>query len=282
MNNQNTGHVDYGANPVLQQAGVKFPSKHMRVHFADHVSQQIAAIDKIDLATLNDHDRTTVAAARKAWQSVKIVEDRDAERAGQGGQGGQGGQNDRRPAERRPADRPVAATPSPIPAEVTDLFAAFQLAHPTPANRIHKPVILASLSVAEQSALSDVCRAALARLRAAWDAPVRWGDLGLPVVTLRDLVERGIVRRPEIRDVCSVEDAVVALDAIVETRENSARVDWEVSRWAEGTPDPVYVLPVYDFARLVQMEAAWRSIVARVKMDYAKPKTGGGWAGARR
>jgi hypothetical protein len=281
MNNQNhktTPIIDYGANPVLQQAGVKFPSKHMRVHFTEHVQQQLAAIDAIDVNTLNDHDKTTVAAARKAWQSVHLVEDRDAERAA-------GRQSDRRPADPRSAERrPVTAypSPSPIPAEVTDLFAAFRLAHPTPANRIHKAAILASLAVAEQSALSDVCRAALASLRAAWEAPVRWGDLGLPIVELRDLVERGVVRRPEMRDVCSVEDATAALDAVVDVRENSARADWEVSRWAEGTPDPVYVLPVHDFARLVQMEAAWRSIVARVRVDYAKPKTGGGWAGARR
>ena len=136
-------------------------------------------------------------------------------------------------------------------------FIAFQLAYPNPSNRHEKTAILASAAVAEQSNLSDGERAALARLRAAWDAPVRWGDLGLPVVDLRDLVERGVVRRPVMADVTSVEDAQTALDAVIETRENSARADWNVSAWAEGTPDPVFILAPYDFASLAQMEASW-------------------------
>lgn len=284
---KNTQIVDYGANPVLAQAGVKFPSKHMKVHFTEHMNAQLAAIDKIDVDTLSDRDKATVEAARKAWQSVRLVEDRERERAN----GRQGGAKERRQEQAiagfraaygdQGAERRQAVFASALHPEVADLFAAFQLAHPTPSNRIHKTAILASLAVAEQSDMSSVCRAALASLRAAWEAPVRWGDLGLPIVELRDLVERGVVRRPEMRDVCSVEDATSALDAVVETRENSARADWEVARWAEGTPDPVYVLPVHDFARLVQMEAAWRAIVARVKVDYARPVKNG-WAGARR
>ena len=280
-NNQTPNITNYGANPVLAQAGVRFPAKHMRVHFREHVEAQLRAIGGIDREALSAEDLRVVEAAEAAWKKAKLVEDKIAQSpekarrqekqvSGFRAAYGDGGQ-DSRPA------------PAPIPQAVTDLFAAFQLAYPNPSNRHEKTAILASAAVAEQSNLSDGERAALARLRAAWDAPVRWCDLGLPIVDLRDLVERGVVRRPVMADVTSVEDAQTALDAVIETRENSARADWNVSAWAEGTPDPVFILAPYDFASLAQMEVAWRSIVARVKIDYARPvKTGGGWSGSRK